>query len=437
MLYLVILLFQINITSGSITCFIFCTQLIVITLDHVFDGDDPYTSSIIYAASDQSITKWFFNIIITFYDVWNLRFFRNVLPSFCISSGLKPIHILFLDYISVFYPMCLIFFTWVCVELYDRKFRLFVWLWKPFQRCLNGKEYHIDFINAFASLFLLSFTKVMYQLVQLVVVREIQSRQDYDYFLGYTYVVGADQTILYGSTEHLLFIIPAAILFFILGVLPTVFLILYPIRPFRILFSKCRLDGVVINTFAEKFYSCYRTGLDGGRDMRSFAGLYFVARLFQFSSNVMAAGFHISKNDPYFMRNIVLAITLLLIAVCKPYKETCMNKVDTVLLLHLGLLCHFVSAENGFENERILAITFILMITFPLLYFILFLIVKSSRLQNILKRVYQKCKSCVGRRNEEQEFDFSSSDNSLSIHLIEPIALGDNNYYGAVDSSTY
>ena len=115
-----------------------------------------------------------------------------------------------------------------------------------------------------------------------------------------------------------------------------------------------------------------------------------------------------------------------------------MNKLDTVLLLHLGLLCHFVSAETGFENERILAITFILMITFPLLCFILYLIVKSSRLQNnILKRICQKCKSCVGRRNEEQEFDFSSSDNSLSIRLIEPIALGDNNYYGAVDSATY
>ena len=154
----------------------------------------------------------------------------------------------------------------------------------------------------------------MYQIVQLIVVREIQSRQDYDYFLGYTHIAGADQTVLYGSTEHLLFIIPAAILFFSLGVLPTVFLILYPIRPFRILFSKCRLDGVVINTFAEKFYSCYRTGLDGGKDMRSFAGLYFVARLFLFSSNVMAAGLHTSKNDPYFMRSIVLAITLLLIA---------------------------------------------------------------------------------------------------------------------------
>ncbi len=33
--------------------------------------------------------------------------------------------------------------------------------------------------------------------------------------------------------------------------------------------------------------------------MRSFAGLYFVARLFLFSCTIMAGGFHISENDPY------------------------------------------------------------------------------------------------------------------------------------------
>jgi hypothetical protein len=274
----------------------------------------------------------------------------------------------------------------------------------------------------------------MYQSVLLLVHRRIEGSRDYQHSLGFTYVVGVDQTVLYGSTEHLLFAIPATILFFILGILPTLFLILYPIRPFRVLFSKCRLDGIAINTFAEKFYSCYRTGLDGGRDMRSFAGIYFVTRFLLFFSNIMASGLHVSENDPYFMRNIVLAITLLLIAVGRPYKETYMNKVDTILLIYLGLLCHLVSAEDGFKNEKSLAITFEVMIMFPLLCFIPFLIVKSSRLQKTLKSFYQKSKSCIqGRRNEEQEV-FSSPFNSLSVHqvLIEPISLGDNNYYGAV-----
>ena len=193
-LYLIILIFQINITSGSITCFIFYNQLVVIALDRVFGGDDPKVSDIIYAASEQcSVTKWIFNILMTFCDVWNLRFFRNVLPSFCISSGLKAIHISFLDYISVFYPLCLIFLTWVSVEMYDRKFKLLVWLWKPFQRCFKGKQYRIDFINTFASFFLLSFTKLMYQVVLLLVQRRIENQQfEENYFtnfMNYIYVV--------------------------------------------------------------------------------------------------------------------------------------------------------------------------------------------------------------------------------------------------------
>ena len=403
-LYLIILLFQINITSGSITCFIFYSQLSVIACDLVF-GEDDHISSVILAVSKHS--NWFFTVTMTFYDVWNLRFFRNVLPSFCISSGLKPIHISFLDYISVFYPLCLIFLTWVCVELYDRKFQLLVWLWKPFQRCLKGKQHRINFINAFVSFFLLSFTKVIYQAVLLLVQHKIESRQDNNYyFLGYTYVVGVDQTVIYGSTEHLLFAVPAVILCFVFSALPAIFLTLYPLRPFRVLFSKCRLNGIVINTFVEKFYSCYRTGLDGGRDMRSFAGLYFGARVLLFFSDMITFGLHISESDPFFVRGIIIAITALLIVICRPYRKTYMNILDTILLLHFGLLCHLMSAEAGFKNSKTLAIFIEVMIMLPLLCCVLFFTAKVLRLKKVLKNLlkacgacYQKCKSCYHRNN--------------------------------------
>ena len=433
-LYLIILLFQINIISGSITCFIFYSQLVVMAFDRVFAGDDPEISDVVLVASKH--TKWLFTVMMTICDLWNLRFFRYMVPSFCIVSGLKPIHIAFLDYISVLYPLCLIFLTWVCVQMYDRKYRLLVWLWKPFQGCFKGRQYTIDFINAFASFFLLSFTKVIYQVVLLLIQRRIKRQKiydnRYDYFLGFTHVVGVDQTVLYGNIEHLFFVIPAVVLCFVFCVLPTLFLILYPLRPFRVLFSKCRLDGVVINTFVEKFYSCYRTGLDGGRDMRSFAGLYFVARFLLFSSNMIASALNVSNNDPYFIRNVILVITALLVFLCRPYKETYMNILDTILLVHFGLLCHLVSAEGGFTNRRILAITYEVMIVLPLLCYMLFFIAKSARsrkaLKNIMKSLkvfYQKCKSHHDRRNEDY-----SSIVSIQHVLIEPNAVKD---YGSID----
>ena len=438
-LYLVILLSQINIISGSITCFIFCSQLVVIAFDGVFAGDDVRVTDIILACS--KYTKWLFTIMMTIYDFWNLRFLRNVLPSFCIVSTLKPIHITFLDYTSVLYPLCLIFLTWICIEMYDRKYRLFVWLWKPFQRCFKGKQCTIDFINAFASFFLLSFTKVVYQAVLLLVQRKVKHQKfdadnHYDYFLGFSLVVGVDQTVVYGSTEHLFFLIPAGILLFVLGLLPTIFLILYPLRPFRVLFSKCRLDGIVINTFAERFYSCYRTGLDGGRDMRSFAGLYFVARFFLFLSDVIASALGIANNDPFFIRNIILAITALLVALCRPYKEMYMNILDTILLIHFGLLSHLVSGEGGFSSQRNLAITYEVMIILPFLCYVLFFIAKTEKSQKVLKNIteslkmlYQKCKSHCGRKNEEwHDCSTANSPSSIRQVLIEPIAT-----YGAID----
>ena len=439
-LYLVILLFQVNITSGSITCFIFFSQLSVIACDRVFGGNILNVSDILENIAASEHSKWFFIFIVTIYDVWNLRFFRNVLPSFCISSGLKPMHISLLEYISVFYPLCLIFLTWVCVELYDRKFRLLMWLWKPFRSCFKGKEYRIDFINAFASFFLLSFTKVMYQAVLFLVPRKIESRKGYCHFLGYTYVVGIDQTIIYRSTEHLLFAVPAAILCLVLNVLPVAFLTLYPIRPFRVCFSKCRLDGVVINTFIEKFYSCYKTGLNGGRDMRSFAGLYFVARLLLFLSNVIASLFYISNNDPFFVRGIILTITALLITLCRPYKKTYMNVLDTILLLHFGLLCHLMSSERGFSNLKILAVTFEVMLMLPLLCCVLFFAAKVLRLQKVFKKLtkacgahFQKYKSCCSRNSMNVVDDLDSP--SIQQVLVDPACAERN--YGSIDDTAY
>jgi hypothetical protein len=316
-----------------------------------------------------------------------------------------------------------------------------VWLWKPFQRCLRGKEYRIDFINAFASFFLLSFTKTMYQVVLLSVQRRIENQQFFeaDYFtnfIGYKYVVGVDQSVIYGSTEHLLFVIPAAILSLGLSILPAIFLILYPIRLFRVLFSKCRLDGVVVNTFIEKFYSCYRTGLDGGRDMRSFAGLYFVARILLFLSTTIAIVLDISNNDPFFIRGTIITIAALLIALCKPYKKTYMNVLDTILLLHFGLLCHLVSAETGFSNKKILAITFEAMIALPLLCCVLFLTAKVLKLQKVLKSLakvcrvfYQKCKS-RHNRNDQGDVDYSNPP-SIQQLLIEPTTI--ENTYGSIN----
>lgn len=83
-----------------------------------------------------------------------------------------------------------------------------------------------------------------------------------------------DPSMSCNDLQHLKITTPATVAIIVFSILPTLLLVLYPIRSFRTCLLKCTLDGIVITVFVDKFYSCYRNGLEGGRDMRSFSGLY-------------------------------------------------------------------------------------------------------------------------------------------------------------------
>ena len=406
--YIVILIFQVKITSAPMTCFILYSQLVVVANDHIFGGDDPMFDDVSLLLSQHSTTKFLFNAVYAFYDIWNLRFFRYLIPSFCISETLKPIQLAFLDYVSVLYPLFLIALTWVFVELHGRNYRPIVLLWMPFHTCFvrikRRWDTASDLINVFASFFLLSFTKVLYQALLLLTVRRIKTLQ-YDgascgfYYIEFANVIAVDQSVSYGSTTHLLYLTPGMLITFIFVVLPSFLLTFYPFRVFRAVLSVCRVNKPSINFFVEKFYGCYRDGLDGenARDMRSFAGLYLFVRYMMFLSNVIAGVLHIANNDPYFLRGILLIITALLIGLCRPYKETYMNVLDTLLLAHLALMCHLMSSEASFSVRESLAYTFLAMLALPMVCFFLYLVVWSLKKvlkTRVLKSILEKCSLC-------------------------------------------
>ena len=391
--YFISLLFQLNITSGAITCFILYSQVVVIAYDRITAGDIYDVTDIMFTADANS--KLIDKILLTVYDVWNLRFFRYLIPPFCVSSRLKSIHLAYLSYISVIYPLCLIVATWLCVELYDRNFKPLVYFFRPLVRCLvrvrRSWNTRSDLINVFASFFLLSFSKVLFQFIFLLTYQKIFLVSDSN-FLGESLMVQYDLSVPYGSNEHIAFAVPSVLFCFILIVLPTLLLILYPFRIFRAILSKCKLDGIALNTFVEKFYGCYRNGLDGGKDMRSFAGLYFVVRIMLLIPNVIGSWLHISQDDPYYLRNVIFTFTAVLVALCRPYKVAYMNIMDTLLLVHLGLTCHLVSSYAGFEHQANFVITLEAMFALPIIGFVLFILARIVLMTGILRMMLQKLK---------------------------------------------
>ena len=272
------------------------------------------------------------------YGIWNLDFIRYVVPPFCVSQThkLQPIHIELLNYVSVVYPLFFIL-TWVCVELHGHNFRPIVLFWRPFHRCFvklqRGWDTRSDIIDVFASFFLLTYSKLLHQIIVFARYRHLRYTENANSTPQYKLVMHIDVDIDCFSTKHLSFVIPSGIFFVIFNFLPALLLVLYPFKPFRRCLSKCKLDSLFLTTFVEKFHGCYRDGLNGGKDMRSFSGLYFFLICLVYLRNAYVP--YDLKLFPFIYASLIFVASALLIAFIKSYKKRYMNVLDTTVYRHL------------------------------------------------------------------------------------------------------
>ena len=114
--YVIVIIFQINLTSAPFTCFVLCSQFAVSGFTTAFDRFSFSTTFQYYV----------FIILITFYGIWNLDFYHYILPPFCASPNLNILSIVFAGYISAFYPLCLIGLTCVCIKLHSYDFKVLI-----------------------------------------------------------------------------------------------------------------------------------------------------------------------------------------------------------------------------------------------------------------------------------------------------------------------
>ena len=375
--YITCLVFQISVTTAPMPCFIMYAQLVVIAFDST-DSNTPLLQKII--PKEVWECRLDLKVVLMLYRVLNLEFGNYFLPPYCLSGNLKFIHVAYLGYISAFYPPLLICLTWISVELHGRNFRPLVWLWRPFHRCFvrlqRGWDTKSDIIDVFTTFCFLSYSKIVYQTLLLISYDVITNINELgQHFTSRQCIV--DQSISYGSAYHLLFAIPALFIFIIFSILPPLLLILYPIGAFRSCLSGCHLNSIALNIFIEKIHGCYRNGLDGGRDMRSYSGLYFFLRIVPYLI-VSLQLLQLPKNNTatvtywYYMGTLFF-VAALTIALAKPYQKAYMNYLDIILLSNLALLCFIVlSGSSMLPPTRILLAT-------PIVAFILIMVIRVFR----------------------------------------------------------
>ena len=340
--YFIVLLFHVNVTSAPMVAFVFFSQIGVSTFS------TSISNKLIF---NTSITYYFLIILVSFYGIWNLDFFHFIIPPFCVSPLIKPIHITFLHFISAIYPLCLILISWACIHLYSRNFKLLVWLWsklnKKICKCFNiNWDTTNRVIDAFGTFFLLSYAKLVFTSLRTLAYLGIIYNVNTSHSLHQTLYVKPDPSMRYFGKEHLPFAITSMFIF-LFAVLPIPLLLaFYPIESVRAVLFKCPIGNrtvTAINIFVQKFYNCYRDKTVGGRDLRSLVSMYFFLR-------VLLSVVTLNQIPPTVDFSIIVFIFLacsILIALAQPYKKGYMNIIDTLILANLALISLILSHLSG------------------------------------------------------------------------------------------
>ena len=362
--YFITLIFRIRVTTPPMPCFIMYAQLIGIGLQSYFVNVQSNVQLSGLLQSAEGNIRLDMKIVDTFYGLFNMQnILRYIVGPLCISSRMKFIHILFLDYLVSFYPIFLICVTLVFIKLHNNNFRPIVTVCKPFHKCFTrlhrGWDTKSDIIDVFIAFFFLSFSNcliVTYSLLNHLHIYTITSS-------GKTFVQTAstqDLDINYLSHMHMLIITLSLFTLFIYCILPSLLLTLYPFKCFNRILSKCCLDSIAIKMFVDKIQSHYRNGLDRGKDLRSLSSLYLCLRIGIF---IIAGGIKATRllANIWSITGFIMLCTALTMAIARPYKKDSMNNIDTLLLFDLAMFC-FTTSSGRFMSARILL--FIPMVVF-------------------------------------------------------------------------
>lgn len=243
-LFIILAVFNISLTTGVANPFIFFSQMIT-------------TSFGLYATSAQP-GKTFTKYYTIPYGIWNLNFLDAFLPSYCLYPHMKVATLISLDYIVAIYPLLLLITVCFVIWLFHRGCQPIFWLCRPLQSCYarhrNWWDLKRSVTDSFAAFLLLSYTKFLTISGRLL---SPQSLYDHNSTIVKT-VLYYDGSIGYFEREHVPYILIAVIVLIVFILIPPLLLIAYPSKKFH----KC-LKILLCNWDTGERYSCFSTPFTG------------------------------------------------------------------------------------------------------------------------------------------------------------------------------
>ena len=357
-IFFVIMLFGIRLTSGPANAFIIYAQVISSTSNLNANGQIPLNLT-------DSKHKALMNAFGVPYGIFNLELLGNVVEPFCIGTGLDTLTVISLEYIVALLPLLMIVFAIAVVKIGN----------KIGERC-NTNASTAQFISStsfiakrkrnlsksllpsFAAFLLLSYTK--FSLTSSYIMHQHHLIDENGTPIPPKRVYYSGHFTVNDKTYILLYFIPSVILFSVFAVMPPLLLLHYPVLVFEWCLEKVQClwrfyPATKVHIFLDTFQGCFKI------KYRFFAGLYFLFRLV-INTTIMLS-------EEWTQQCIVqlgtCIIMVMLVAICQPYNKENdnFNRVDVFIFANLA----FINAISLYFYEY--AITPVIARSIPVTFF--------------------------------------------------------------------
>ena len=317
--FLVVIVFDMTFTSGSIVGFIFFSQ---------------YFEQLIQPA-DYAILKFVQVPYKLYYGIFNLEYFNVEVLSYCLWKNLNIQDIIVFKYVTVIFSFALVMMLIAllrsgrCTTICN------------FRSQISKKYSYVHGLSAFLAICYIQCTKTSFLILRYARPEGLNGtyHQRYTYYGGLKYFQGI----------HLIYGILAIFSLITVTILPVIVLLLHPLL--LQLLSVCKLSEhwLVLNLlqflrfqylipFLDCFQSCYKDRY------RFFSGLYYVYRIALLMCFTTAESFSVLV----LYVQILLSLFLGVHALVHPYKKQLHNKLDSLVFLNLCLINVFNIVNNTY-----------------------------------------------------------------------------------------
>lgn len=325
LLFAIVLAFNINLTAGAVNGFIFFSQL-----QHTLHLD---ASGVI---THGKITSQLTRIYQIFYGFFNLDFFNIEPLSYCIWKNASALDMLCFKYVTVIYSLFLVlsvilFMKYCAVRLLGRYYSISTLK----NSAIHGLSGFL--VLCYGQTITVSFNILYSQ--QLSISNNIISPVN-----SLTQVWFSGDRKSFGLM-HIPYAIPALVILVVIGGVPPIILLSYPLLNKALTFLKLNNAWGLrylnhlnrLKPLLDSFQGSFKD------EYRFFAGLYFFYRwtgllIYTYPSNVSSF---------YTTVNIMLLVMLVLHSVCQPYQKKWHNILDTLIIANL-IIISAISSLNYF-----------------------------------------------------------------------------------------